>query len=70
MDVLKINGENKEFETGTLPATLADLLDWLNIKAATIVAEIDGQIIEREKFSESRLHNGQKIELIRFVGGG
>ena len=70
MDILRINGEDREFEAGTLPITLAGLLDRLDIKAATIVAEIDGEIIEREKFSESRLNNGQQIELIRFVGGG
>ncbi|MHC4130874.1 MAG: sulfur carrier protein ThiS [Planctomycetota bacterium] len=70
MDVIKINGQDREFEAGTFPITLTELLDHLDIKAATIVAEIDGEIIEREKFSESRLNNGQQIELIRFVGGG
>jgi thiamine biosynthesis protein ThiS len=49
---------------------LAELLEKLDIKAATIVAEIDGQIIERDKFFQTRLNNGQQIELIRFVGGG
>jgi sulfur carrier protein len=70
MEVLKINGQDREFEAGTLPITLVELLEHLDLKAATIVAEIDGEIVEREKFSESRLHNGQQIELIRFVGGG
>jgi thiamine biosynthesis protein ThiS len=70
MDTLRINGVDKEFASGKLPSTLAELLEKLDIKAATIVAEIDGQIIERDKFFQTRLNNGQQIELIRFVGGG
>jgi thiamine biosynthesis protein ThiS len=45
-------------------------LEQLNIKAATIVAEIDGEVIERQKFEHAELADGQKIELIRFMGGG
>jgi thiamine biosynthesis protein ThiS len=70
MEKLIINGEDTEFAPGELPSTLAKLLEHLDIKAATIVAEIDGKIIERDKFSESSLKDGQRIELIRFVGGG
>jgi len=67
--VLKINGQEKTFEEG-LPPTVADLLDKLGIHAATVVAEIDGKIVERKDFSQTNLTSGQSIELIRFVGGG
>jgi thiamine biosynthesis protein ThiS len=70
METLTINGVEKQFPPGRLPATIAELLERLDIKAATVVAEIDGQIIEREKFAQTLLHNGQSIELVRFVGGG
>ncbi len=69
LEVLNINGAEKEFPEG-LPKTLSELLEHLDIKAATVVAEIDGKIIERNKFAQSHLHSGQDIELIRFVGGG
>jgi sulfur carrier protein len=69
MNVLKINGEDKHFEN-SLPATLENLLDIMNIDAATVVAEIDGQIIKKDDFNSAKLSAGQKIELIRFVGGG
>jgi thiamine biosynthesis protein ThiS len=42
----------------------------LKVDEATVVAEIDGTIIERAKFAATALKGGQKIELIRFVGGG
>ena len=67
--VLKINGREKTFEEG-LPPTLAELLDNLKINTATVVAEIDGQIVERKNFTQTNLTQGQAIELIRFVGGG
>ncbi|MCI0498972.1 MAG: sulfur carrier protein ThiS [Planctomycetales bacterium] len=67
--ILKINGQEKTFEGG-LPETLAVLLDNLHIDQATVVAEIDGRIIERKDFFRTVLAQGQAIELIRFVGGG
>ena len=66
---IKINGQEKTFEGG-LPATLAKLLENMKIDAATVVAEIDGQIVERRDFAQTALAEGQSIELIRFVGGG
>jgi sulfur carrier protein len=70
MQVLKINGVEKQFPAGRLPSTMAELLEQLGIKAATVVAEVDGQIVERNKFAQTKLRNGQSIELVRFVGGG
>ena len=70
MDAIKINGVEKQFPPGQLPSTVAELLEQLNIKAATIVAEVDGRIVERKQFEQTNLRNGQSIELVRFVGGG
>ena len=69
MAKIKINGTEKDFSEG-LPATVAELLELLNIQAATVVAEIDGRIIESKNFCATRLTDGQNIELIRFVPGG
>lgn len=69
MHKLTINGAEQEFD-GTLPETLAALLDSLKVDQATVVAEVDGQIVERRDFAQTPLREGQSIELIRFVGGG
>ena len=69
MQVLKINGAERQFLAG-MPQTLTELLGQLNINEATVVAEIDGQIINRQNFAQTQLSNGQSIELVRFVGGG
>ncbi|MCJ7729116.1 MAG: sulfur carrier protein ThiS [Sedimentisphaerales bacterium] len=70
MGVLKINGKEKTFPDNKMPATIADLLSILGVDAATVVAELDGQIIERANFPATPLHDGQTIELVRFVPGG
>lgn len=70
MGVIKINGVEKEFPAEQMPSTVAELLEKLDIKAATVVAEVNGRIVERKKFTETKLRNGQSIELVRFVGGG
>ena len=65
-----MNGAEKRFQAGKLPAPLADLLERLAVDAATVVAEVDGQIVQRDKFAQTKLCDGQSIELIKFVPGG
>ena len=67
---LTINGKKREFGEGLIKATLSALLDELGINHATIVAEVDGVIIKRQDFDGTKISSGQKIELVRFVGGG
>lgn len=69
MEMLKINGCDREFPGG-IPQTLTELLEQLGINQATVVAEIDGKIVERGNFAKTQLSNGQTVELVRFVGGG
>jgi len=70
MNSLTVNGEKKAFPAEEFPATVSELLRGMNIAESTVVAEVDGEIIERGSFGNTRLKDGQTIELIRFVGGG
>jgi sulfur carrier protein len=70
MGLLKINGKEEIFPENKMPATIADLLSSLGVDSATVVAELDGQIIERKNFTMTTLNAGQTIELVRFVPGG
>ena len=69
MNRIVLNGENRKFAKAKV-GTLSALLNELGVEAATVVAEVDGMIIEREKFSSTEIKNGQNIELVRFVPGG
>ena len=70
MNKLTINGAEKQFPEGQLPCSIIELLEQLGVDAATVVAEVDGQIVERKKFAQTKLQQGQNIELVRFVPGG
>ena len=70
MGLLKINGKDQVFPDNKMPATVADLLRQLGVDSTTVVAELDGQIIERKNFTTTTLNAGQNIELVRFVPGG
>ena len=70
MQILTVNGTEKKFDDGQFPETISDLLSHLNIVAATIVVEMDGQIVNRKNFDTIKLQPNQSLELIRFVGGG
>ena len=70
MSLLKVNGKDMEFAGEKMPATLTELLAELGVDAATVVAEVDGQIVERGSFESTHLQQGQSIELVRFVPGG
>ena len=70
MQKLIVNGKEKLFDDNQFPCTVSDLLNHLNIVAATVGVEIQDRIIERKNFDKINLQPGQSIELIRFVGGG
>jgi sulfur carrier protein len=70
MITLKINGKEKHFAPDNAPKTLSELIKQMELIEETVVAEINGQIIERKNFATTQLKPEHNIELIRFVGGG
>lgn len=70
MSLLTVNGKDMDFGDKQMPLTVAELLTELAVDAATVVAEVDGRIVERGNFETTQLQQGQTIELVRFVPGG
>jgi thiamine biosynthesis protein ThiS len=64
---LTINGEEKQFES--VP-TLAALIDHLGIKGDRVAVELNRDIVSRPKWADTTLHDGDKLEIVHFVGGG
>jgi thiamine biosynthesis protein ThiS len=62
-----INGEQKTVSAGI---TIAQLLDSFKIVPATIVAELNEVIVLPDTYTSSSLLEGDRLEFIRFVGGG
>ncbi|MCU1284606.1 MAG: sulfur carrier protein ThiS [Acidobacteriales bacterium] len=62
-----INGEQRTFEA--IP-TLAALIEHLGMKADRVAVELNRDIVQRTKWSETPLKDGDKLEIVHFVGGG
>ncbi len=62
-----INGELKDLAEG---AHMADLIKSLGIRPETVVSELNLKIIQAAERSQTRLSEGDRVELIQFVGGG
>ncbi len=61
-----ING-NKE---DVAPCTLAELIDWKKLNAGALVVELNQQIIKQEFWPATELQEGDRLEMLSFVGGG
>lgn len=62
-----VNGVSREVPGGM---ALLDLLASLALKAESTVVEYNGAVLERSRFAELALGEGDTLELVRFVGGG
>ena len=63
---ITVNGERRECAA----TTIAALLEELGIGDKAVVAEHNGVIVRPDDFARTLLSAGDRIELIRFVGGG
>ena len=63
---LIINGEKQQVAA----ATVWDLLEELGLHPQGTVVERNREIVDREAFPDTRLAEGDILELVRLVGGG
>jgi thiamine biosynthesis protein ThiS len=64
---LHINGEEREFPA---PLTLAALLEHLGMKADRVAVERNREIAPRAQWAATELGDGDRLEIVHFVGGG
>ena len=62
-----VNGEVRECAEGT---TLASLIDDLGIKVKVMAAAVNMNVVKKDDWESYVLQDGDKIELLHFVGGG
>jgi len=65
--VIIINGETKEF---TDNITLGELLKELSLETKVMAAAVNMNIVKQSEWQEYKLEDGDKLELLDFVGGG
>ena len=62
-----VNGNKREIETG---ATLLALLQKLELEGKVMAAAVNMEIVKQNQWDVHVLIEGDKLELLDFVGGG
>jgi len=65
---LIINGEEKEFDKEDL--TIKELVEELGIKVPNYAVAVGMEVIPKSEYETYRLKDGDKVEIVTFVGGG
>lgn len=52
------------------PKTIENLIKENNLKSSNICILVNGSIVPREKWKDFRIKEGDKVEIVGFVGGG
>lgn len=67
---LQINGDERDFVDAPIPFTLAALVETLGMKADRVAVELNREIVPRNRWTETQLIEGDRLEVVHFVGGG
>ena len=67
MITLTVNGKPRDLEG---PQSLVDYLEALGITQRAIAIAYNGDIIRKNELQEVTLEDGDKLEIVRAVGGG
>lgn len=63
---IHINGENRSVGASTVAA----LLEELDIPSVKVAVERNLEIVPKSAFASTALADGDRIEIVQFVGGG
>jgi len=64
---IQLNGNPYEINIET---NLNQLLNKLKIQKTKVAIEVNGAIVEKNKYPKVILNKGDKVEIVHFIGGG
>ena len=64
---IQLNGDPYEINDGT---NLNELLNKLKIQKNKVAIEVNGEIVEKNKYPKLILNKDDKVEIVHFIGGG
>ena len=64
---ITLNGEKFTLETGS---NIVNLVDKLDLNADKLAIERNLEIVPKSKFAMTIIEEGDKLELVHFIGGG
>lgn len=66
MNIL-INGKDEMVDEGT---SVRDLLSRMDLAPVRVAVEINEDLVARRSFADTSIREGDRIEIVTFVGGG
>jgi len=63
---LIINGDERQLTAETLGA----LIQELGMKSDRVAIELNREIVHKDRWAQTRLKDGDRLEIVHFVGGG
>jgi thiazole synthase len=67
---ITLNGEPRALEGGDAPPTIARLIHEAGLEGQRVAVELNGDVIPRAEHGTRLLCDGDRIEMVTFVGGG
>ena len=64
---IQLNGDTYEINNGS---NLNELLNKLKIQKNKVAIEVNGEIVEKNKYTNFVLNKDDKVEIVHFIGGG
>ncbi|TVY01065.1 sulfur carrier protein ThiS [Paenibacillus cremeus] len=64
---LIVNGEQRDVGNA---GTVAEMLEVFKLGHKILVVELNREIIDRSVYDQTRLNDGDRVEIVHFVGGG
>ena len=64
---IQINGESKDVDSHL---SLAALIETLGMKSDRVAVELNRDIVPRDRWAATELREGDRLEIVHFVGGG
>ncbi len=64
---ITVNGQARQVTAGS---SVEQLLEELGVPRAGTAVELDGEILPSSMYPDTRLAEGQRLEIVRLVGGG
>jgi len=64
---IQLNGDPYEINVSM---SLNELLNKLKIEKNKVAIEVNGEIVQKDKYTNLILNKNDKVEIVHFIGGG
>lgn len=65
--LIQLNGENRELAQRS---SLEDLVRELSLPPQRVAIELNRNVVRRDRWAQTMLNEGDRVEIVHFVGGG